>query len=90
MFYLVYLLYNKFIILYLFTYIYSLFTFQKMIVFICNCQLNLVFLPKSLGCFFQILKLHFYIETYSERYLEAYSVESGTSKVELFAKIVNN
>ena len=84
--YYIYLLYNKFIILYLFIYIYFLFIYQKMIVFICNFQMNLVFLPKSLHRF---LKLHF-CETNLEAYLEAYSVESGTSKVKVFVKKVKS
>ena len=58
-------------------------------VFICNCQMT-NFSTKIIALFSQIPKLHFYIETYSEAYLETYSVESGTSKVELFAKLVNS
>ena len=32
---------------------YIVFTYQKMTVFVCNCQMNLVFLPNSLSCFLE-------------------------------------
>ena len=53
--------------------------------------MNLVLIPESLRCFLKaILRLCFYWEAYSEAYLEAYSEENGTSRVKLFAKIVNS
>ena len=53
------------------------------IYYIYSLQIKFItFSTKFIELFSRILKLHFYIE--------AYSVESGTSKVELFAKIVNS